>query len=101
MVVVALVLTKNSFGFRATSSSADLCGAVKESRQKLENKNLRCHCEQNNQETDGVHCGAEPRPLWITHSQSSSFIGGGQHWVEILQLMTCNSQQREYQKARR
>ena len=76
MVVVALVLTKNSFGFRATSSSADLCRMVKESRQKLEDENLRCHCEQNNQETDGVHCGAEPRPLWSTNSQSGSFIGG-------------------------
>ena len=36
----------------------------------------------------------EPRPLWSTHSQCSSFIGG-QHWVKRLELMTCNSQQRE------
>ena len=98
VVVVALVLTKNSFGFRATSSSADL-GMERSKRDIL--RKIKTYAATANRTsrrlTVFIIVLIEPCPLWSTHTKSSPFIGG-QHWVKRLQLMTCNSQQREQEK---
>ena len=95
VVVVALVLTKNNFGFRATSSSADL--GIERSKRGL--RKIKTYAATANRTTRRLTAFIivvviEVCPLWSTHIKSSSFIGG-QHWVKRLQLMTCNSQQRE------
>ena len=91
MVVVALVLTKNNFGFRATSSSADL--GIERSKRGL--RKIKTYAATANRTTRRLTAFIivvviEVCPLWSTHIKSSSFIGG-QHWVKRLQLMTCNS----------
>ena len=58
--------------------------------------NLRCHCKKNDQETDGVHSVGEPRPLWSTHFERNSFIGGNtglkglNQWLATDNSMTDN-----------
>ena len=76
VVVVALVLTKNSFGLRSTSSLADL--GIERSKRGL--RKIKTYAATANRTTRRLTAFIvvviEPCPLWSTHIKSSSFIGG-------------------------
>ena len=90
VVVVALVLTKNSFGLRATSSSADLCG--RESKRVLRNQ-IKTYAATANRTTRRLTVFIVVVNLVLSEANTPhpALLQGGQHWVKRLQLMTCNS----------